>query len=101
MVYRFFGSANRPRVSELRVQPLDLMKNVQISFDERLLKKIDTIAASWRLSRSAIVREALHDWLRKKELTEFEHEWISKLKEQPDDPDQLEPWRKVEHWEDA
>jgi len=76
------------------------MKNVQISFDETLLSKIDRIAASSQLSRSAIVREALQDWLRKKNITAFEQEWITKLKEKPENSKQLEPWIMVEHWED-
>jgi metal-responsive CopG/Arc/MetJ family transcriptional regulator len=76
------------------------MKNVQISFDETLLHKIDQIAASSQQSRSAIVREALQDWLRKKKITDFEQEWITKLKETPEDSKQLEPWIMVEHWEE-
>ena len=75
------------------------MKNVQISFDETLLSKIDRIAASSQLSRSAIIREALQDWLRKKNITAFEQEWIAKLKEKPEDSKQLEPWLTVGHWE--
>ena len=75
------------------------MKNVQVSFDETLLNKIDRIAASSQLSRSAIVREALQDWLRKKKIAAFEREWITKLKEKPEDTKQLEPWESVEHWE--
>jgi len=42
------------------------MKNVQISFDENLLKSVDGLAASTRLSRSAIVREALRRWIKEK-----------------------------------
>jgi predicted transcriptional regulator len=76
------------------------MKNVQISFDETLLSKIDRIAASSQLSRSAIVREALLDWLREKNITAFEQEWIPKLKGKPKNPKHLEPWIMVGYWED-
>lgn len=48
------------------------MKNVQFSFDENLLKSIDRIAASYQISRSAIVREALENWNRQREIHEFE-----------------------------
>jgi metal-responsive CopG/Arc/MetJ family transcriptional regulator len=61
------------------------MKNVQISFDENLLKAIDRIAASYQLSRSAMVRQALQEWIRQREIQEFEKAWIRELKENPED----------------
>jgi predicted transcriptional regulator len=76
------------------------MKNVQISFDEKLLKTIDRFAASSRLTRSAMVREAVKTWIRQKEIKEFEDDWIQKLKGSPVDPDDSEAWLKAEKWSD-
>jgi metal-responsive CopG/Arc/MetJ family transcriptional regulator len=76
------------------------MRNVQISFDENLLKKVDHIAASFQLSRSAIVREALKNWIRQKEIEEFEQEWINKLKENPEDSEDSETWMQADQWGD-
>ena len=76
------------------------MKNVQISFDEKLLKTIDRFATSSKLTRSAVVREAVETWIRQKEIKEFEDEWIKKLKENPVDPDDLKVWLKAEKWSD-
>lgn len=76
------------------------MKNVQISFDEKLLKTIDRFAASFRLTRSAVVREAVKTWIRQKEIKEFEDDWISKLKESPEDLDDSEAWMTAEEWSD-
>jgi predicted transcriptional regulator len=76
------------------------MKNVQISFDEQLLKTIDRFATSSRLTRSAVVREAVETWIRQKEIKEFEDDWIKKLKENPVDPDDSEVWLKTEKWSD-
>jgi metal-responsive CopG/Arc/MetJ family transcriptional regulator len=76
------------------------MKNVQISFDEDLIKTIDRFATSSRLTRSAVVREAVKTWIRQKEIKEFEDDWIQKLKESPVDPDDSEVWLKVEKWSD-
>jgi len=76
------------------------MKNVQISFDENLLKSVDSLAASTSLSRSAIVREALRRWIKEKKIKEFEEEWIRKLKENPDDTQESEAWMKIEQWGD-
>ena len=76
------------------------MKNVQISFDEDLLNEVNNMVASTRLSRSAIVREALRRWIREKEIKKFEDEWIKKLKENPDDTQEAKAWIKIEQWGD-
>ncbi len=75
------------------------MKNVQISFEENLLESIDSIASSSQLSRSAIVREALRNWIKQREIREFERKWIRKLKEHPQDAVNTEAWMDVEKWE--
>ena len=76
------------------------MKNVQISFDEDLLNEVNRMVASTRLSRSAIVREALRRWIREKEIKKFEDEWVKKLKENPDDIQEAKAWIKIEQWGD-
>ena len=76
------------------------MKNVQISFDEDLLNEVNSMVASTRLSRSAIVREALRRWIREKEIKKFEDDWIRKLKENPDDTQEAKAWIKIEQWGD-
>lgn len=76
------------------------MKNVQISFDEDLLNEVNNMVASTRLSRSAIVREALRRWIREKKIKKFEDEWIKKLKENPDDTQEANAWIKIEQWGD-
>lgn len=48
------------------------MKNVQIRIDENLLRTIDRHAASYKLSPSAMVREALKNWIPQREIQEFE-----------------------------
>ena len=76
------------------------MKNVQISFDEDLLKTIDQFAASSQLTRSAAVREAVKAWIRQEEIKQFEDEWIRKLNENPEDTEDSEAWIKAEKWGD-
>jgi metal-responsive CopG/Arc/MetJ family transcriptional regulator len=76
------------------------MKNVQISFDEDLLKTIDQFAASSQLTRSAAVREAVKTWIRQEEIKKFEDEWIRKLNENPEDLEDSEAWIKAEKWGD-
>ena len=76
------------------------MKNVQISFDENLLNTIDNIAASSQTSRSAVVRDALKNWIKQKEIKAFENDWIRKLKENRDDISDTDAWMDAEHWGD-
>ena len=76
------------------------MKNVHISFDEELLASVDRFAASSQLSRSAVVREALKSWIRRKQVGAFENEWIAKLKENPQDQEEDEACLETESWSD-
>jgi len=77
------------------------MKNVQIGFDENLLNTVDNIAAASQLSRSAVVREALKNWIRQREILAFENEWIRKLKENSDEVSDSEAWMDAEYWGDV
>jgi hypothetical protein len=47
------------------------------------------------------VREALKQWIREREIKEFEDQWIRRLKERPDDINDSEKWVKSELWGDA
>ena len=76
------------------------MKNIQISFDEGLLKTIDQFAASSQLTRSAMVREAVKTWIRQEEIKKFEEAWIQKLKDNPEDLEESEAWLRAEKWGD-
>jgi metal-responsive CopG/Arc/MetJ family transcriptional regulator len=76
------------------------MKNVQISFDEELLKTIDQFATVSKKTRSAVVREAVKTWVRQKEIDAFEDEWIQKLKKTPQEIEDSDAWLKVEQWGD-
>ena len=76
------------------------MKNVQISFDEKLLQTVDRYATSSQLTRSAVVREAVKTWVRQKEIDEFEDAWISKLRESPSETEDSDAWLNVEKWGD-
>jgi metal-responsive CopG/Arc/MetJ family transcriptional regulator len=76
------------------------MKNVQISFDENLLRTIDEFATTAQLTRSAVVREAVKTWIRHAEIKKFEAAWIQKLKENPENFRDSEAWSRVEKWGD-
>lgn len=74
------------------------MKNVQISLDEELLATVDDLAAASQLTRSAVVREALRTWIRRKRVEEFENAWIARLEESPAEPSEDDAWLAAESW---
>ncbi len=80
------------------------MKNAQIAFDENFLDKIDRIASNMNKTRSAVVREAVRCWLRKKEIEDFEKQWINRLKttgeESQGQSSSDQQWFETEGWEE-
>ena len=77
------------------------MKNAQISFDDEFLAAIDHIAEQTNKTRSAIVREAVKYWLKVKQISEFEEQWIQALKTQTGESDELDTWNSIEHWSEG
>ena len=76
------------------------MVRVQITFDEALLKRLDADPETRRLGRSAVLRKAVEEWLKRKRASEIDerirrgyqrrppvefNEW---LKEEPPWPDE-------------
>ena len=78
------------------------MKNVQISLDEELLATVDDLAAACQLTRSAVVREALRTWIRRKRVEQFENAWIAGLEEsrpaETSEPSEDAAWLAAESW---
>ncbi|RKX74319.1 MAG: hypothetical protein DRP87_17080, partial [Spirochaetes bacterium] len=77
------------------------MKNIQISIEDELLKTVDRLAAISKRTRSAIVREAVKNWVRQKEIKAFEEEWIKRLKKIPQEVEDSDAWMKAEQWDDG
>ncbi len=74
------------------------MKNIQISFDEKIIEELDYIVSVSSLSRSEIITEALIQWFKQREIKTFEDDWIEKLKQQPDTSEDAERWIQVQTW---
>lgn len=73
------------------------MRSVSINFDEDIFKKIQSIISATDLSISDIVRDALRRWLKGREIRKFEEEWIEKLKQNPDNPEDAEKWIAIQY----
>lgn len=76
------------------------MKTIPIIFDEELLKEIEHIVSISHMSYSDIVNKVMKNWLKDKEIKTFEDEWIEKLRETPDDPEDAEKWIQYQVWSD-
>lgn len=74
------------------------MKNVQVTIDEETLARVDRAGKPLGLNRSAIVRQALREWLRRRTVDSFEREWIAALERNPDDASRAEQWRDLHVW---
>ncbi len=74
------------------------MKNVQITIDQETLTQVDRIGKPLGLKRSAIVRQALREWLQRHAVTRFEEEWIAALQKRPGRADDAEDWAGIQAW---
>lgn len=74
------------------------MKNVQITIDPETLSMVDRVGKPLGLKRSAIVRQALREWLRRKAVERFEQEWIGALGKHPDQAERAEQWLGIQDW---
>jgi predicted transcriptional regulator len=77
------------------------MKNLQITIDDAMLLSLDEAAESQRKTRAALIREAIADWLQRKNIEQFENQWISALKRgRSTDSAEGEAWLAAEAWDE-
>lgn len=74
------------------------MKNIQVVLDEPLLRATDREARRARVNRSALIREAIREHLRRRRLAEEEEKERRAFREQPIAEEELAPWTKVQVW---
>jgi metal-responsive CopG/Arc/MetJ family transcriptional regulator len=72
------------------------MKNVQVTIDADTLAAVDRVGKPLGLKRSEIVRQALREWLRRRDVQRFEDEWIAALGRRRDDA--AEEWLPIQAW---
>lgn len=76
------------------------MKNVQVTIDDDTLARVDRVSKPLGLNRSAVVRQALREWLHRHAVDSFEREWIAALERKGDDASRVEAWRDAQVWGD-
>ena len=75
------------------------MKAIQISIDEQLLERLDSYSDAGHRGRSAIIREAVADYLARKEAEEIDRAY-ERAYGPGSPPDELEGWAGELVWPD-
>ncbi len=74
------------------------MQTVQIVLEEELLSAADRAARKSKVNRSALVRQALREYLQKLHLREQERRDREGYERHPDTPGELGVWERVAVW---
>lgn len=74
------------------------METIQVVLDADLLKATDRAAKRGRVNRSALVRQALREHLRRLKVKEMEARECRAYQEQPQDVEEVERWARVAVW---
>ncbi|HET9180010.1 MAG TPA: CopG family transcriptional regulator [Terriglobia bacterium] len=74
------------------------MKTIQVALDSALLKATDSAARRAGMNRSAFVREALRQHLRRLNVKELEARERRAYQKQPQDVEEVECWARVAVW---
>ena len=74
------------------------MKTIQVVLDSELLRAADSAAKRARVNRSALVRKALREHLRRLNVKELEARERRAYQEQPQDIKEVERWARVAVW---
>jgi metal-responsive CopG/Arc/MetJ family transcriptional regulator len=74
------------------------METIQVVLDKELLKATDKVARRMKANRSALVRDALREHLRRLEIRAKEKRDREGYARQPQERDEWEPWQAVMSW---
>ena len=74
------------------------MKTIQVVLDEELLHAADRTARRTKLNRSALIREALRDYIKRLQIRELERLDREGYERRPDTESDLTGWERVAVW---
>jgi metal-responsive CopG/Arc/MetJ family transcriptional regulator len=74
------------------------METIQVVLDKKLLVAADRAARKMKANRSALVREALREHLRRLEIRAKEERDRAGYARQPQEREEWEPWQAVMSW---
>jgi metal-responsive CopG/Arc/MetJ family transcriptional regulator len=74
------------------------MQTIQVVMEEQLLRATDRVVKRTRTNRSALIREALKEHLRRLHVRELEEQERRAYEKHPQDPDEFAIWEKEVVW---
>ena len=74
------------------------MRTIQVVLDAKLLKAADSAAKKQKVNRSALIREALREHLKRAHQQELEEQERRGYAAQPQREEEYLPWLKVAVW---
>lgn len=74
------------------------METIQVVLDSRLLRATDGAARKAHVNRSALIRRALDEYLRRLEVREMEEKERQAYRRHPDNPDEIALWAREAVW---
>lgn len=74
------------------------METIQVVLDSHLLRAANGAAKRARVNRSALIREALRDYLRRVKTRELETLDRQGYREHPQDTEEIAAWERVAAW---
>jgi metal-responsive CopG/Arc/MetJ family transcriptional regulator len=74
------------------------METIQVVLDSELLRATDGAAKRAQVNRSALIRQALREYLKRLERQDLEARDREGYRQHPDDPTEAEIWERVAAW---
>ena len=74
------------------------METIQVVLDSKLLRATERAARRKKLNRSAVIREALHEYLRRQEIRELEARDREGYEKSPAELQEWHLWEKEAAW---
>lgn len=78
-----------------------MMKTVQMTIDEELLEAVDMTVRDLGASRSAFLRDALQQALKRLQIAAMERQHITGYERYPVEQGELDGWQNEQIWEEA
>ena len=75
-----------------------IMKTIQMTIDESLLKAVDRLIADLNTTRSAFIRDALIQALQRYKTTQLEQKHASGYARHPVEPGEFDVWENEQNW---
>ena len=77
-----------------------MLKTIQMTIDESLLRRLDEAVAALEMTRSAFIRKAVEDELSRQRILELERQHAEGYAKHPVQPGEFDVWLGEQSWPD-